>query len=151
MTLITTDYADQQLMTGATGSTTTTFTAPWNGAKIILATNNFQPTKGRALADLTQPTYTGYAAQAITWTGPNRDGANQSAAFGGLALFKMTNNTNPTTCYGYGITDSGGTHLLGSELFASGPLSLTDTFSQIGIVPELPLILVNNASATIIT
>lgn len=148
MAMITTDYADRQGYLGAVGPAAGP-AGVWNGAKLILGTNQFQPSKTLLLAGITQPTYVGYAAQTITWAGPFRDPLGNQAAFGSTLTFNETGAITATTCYGYGITDSAGTNLLASELFVT-PLSLTDAFSVIRIMVLLCLVL-NNVESAVVT
>lgn len=136
--LVTTTFADLNLATGAVGTTTAAFTSLWSGAKIILATNLFQPTKTRLLADLTQPTYTGYAAIPITWSAATYDPNGIVSVFSQLATFKATGGTPSATCYGYGIVNAAATQLLGSDTFAA-PLGIQDLNATINVVVNLPL------------
>lgn len=138
MALITTTAADLLMATGIDGSTTAAFTSTYSGAKLILATNQFQPSKARVLADLTQPTYTGYAAIVLTWGAATYDPNGQVVSFSQLATFKATAGPINITVYGYGITNPAGTSLLASGLFAA-PLALVDTTGTINVVATLPL------------
>ena len=136
--LVTTTAADLLMGTGISGSTTAAFTSTFSGAKLILATNQFQPSKTRALADLQQPTYTGYAAQTLTWGAATYDPNGQVVQFSNLLTFKATSGAVSITAYGFGITNAGGTVLYASDLFLS-PLSLIDLNSTINVIAALPL------------
>jgi hypothetical protein len=108
---------------------------PLNASKMILFTNTPGLNKSSVLADLTQPTYTGYAAQALTWSVPIRNAMNRIATHTGLLSWVMGDALTPTTVNGYGITDTAGTHLLAAEYFPT-PVGLVDTLSFLGVVSE---------------
>lgn len=138
MALITTTAADLLMATGIDGSTTAAFTSTFSGAKLILATNQFTPSKARVLADLTQPTFTGYAAIVLTWGVATYDPTGQVVAFSQLCTFRATAGPVNITVYGYGITNPAGTVLFGSGLFST-PLTIVDTNSTVNVVSSLPL------------
>lgn len=109
-----------------------------NGAKVILATNAFTPTKLRVVGDLTQPSYGGYAPVAITWGAAARDQAGDIVTLSQLIPIQQTGGPVVVTIYGYGLTDSGGTNLLLSELFAA-PITLVDDLTYFGLqIPFSP-------------
>lgn len=123
---------------GIVGNTAGAFTSTLYQAKLILGTNQFAPGKTLALAGITQPTYTGYAAIVITWGTTTYDTNGLAVSFGQLATFKATGGTPATTVYGYGIMDNAGANLLGMDLFVA-PMSIVDLFGTINIVPVWPL------------
>lgn len=137
MSMLTTEYTDQhaaidytQAGAGVAGIL--------NGAKVILATNAFTPTKSLAVSGLTQPTYTGYAPATVTWATAVRDSNGDIVTLSDLIPIQMGDSLTPTSITGYGLTDTGGTHLLLSELFPN-PLNLVDVLSYFGLqIPFAP-------------
>lgn len=137
MAMLTTEYMDQHAAVDYTQAGAGV-AGVLNGAKIILATNTFAPSKTRVVADLTQPTYTGYAPVTITWATAVRDALGDIVTLSQLVAIQMGDSTLPTTITGYGLTDSGGTHLLLSELLPV-PLPLVDALTYFGCqVPFAP-------------
>jgi hypothetical protein len=110
-----------------------------NGAKIVLFTNTLTLTKTTPLSALDQPTYTGYAATAITWGAAVRDVAGDIVTLSQAVPVQMGSSSDPpTTIAGYGIEDSGGTHLLFAEVLAA-PLQLVDNLTFFALtVPFAP-------------
>jgi hypothetical protein len=109
-----------------------------NAAKLILATNAFTPTKLRVVADLTQPSYGGYAPVTVTWAAAARDQAGDIVTLSQLFPIQQTGGPVVVTIYGYGLTDSAGTNLLLSELFTV-PITLVDDLTYFGLqVPFSP-------------
>lgn len=98
------------------------------GAKVGLFTGS--PTIGQdtVLADLTEPTYPGYAKQAITaWQGPFRTEENDYELVGGMKLFQMDDATTPTVVTGAFLCDSAGSpDLLGVVLFDEARSLITE-------------------------
>lgn len=110
-----------------------------NGAKVILFTNAVTLTKLTTLADLTQPTYTGYAAVAITWGVAVRDAAGDIVTLSQAIPVQMGAPTDPDTkIKGYAVENSGATELLFAEVFPQ-QLDLVDdlTYYEI-VVPFAP-------------
>jgi hypothetical protein len=109
------------------------------GAKLILAVQPFQPSKHLTVADLVQPTYTGYAPFPLTWGPAMRDRQNDIITLSDSVLVQTGAATDPdTSIVGYGLTDSTGAELLLSEMFAQ-PLHLVDNtaFFEL-IIPFAP-------------
>lgn len=132
--LVSTQLLDTDIVTVATQAAAGV-AGPLNASKMVLFINSPGLNKATVLADLTQPTYTGYAASALTWSTPIRNGQNRIATHTGLIPWVMGDDLLPTTVNGYGITDSAGTALLAAEYFPS-PVGLVDTLSFLGVVSE---------------
>jgi len=132
--LVTTELMDTDAVVVATQAAAGV-AGPLNASKMILFTNSPGLNKNTVVADLTQPTYAGYAAAALTWSGAIRNAMNRISTRTGLVPWVMGDNLTPTTVNGYGITDSAGTHLLAAEYLPT-PVGLVDTLSFLGIVSE---------------
>jgi hypothetical protein len=105
-----------------------------NGAKVILFTNAITPTKQTPLSALVQPTYTGYAAVAITWGSAVRDAAGDIVTLTQSIPIQMGSSMDPeTTIVGYGVEDSGAANLLFIEVLAN-PIPLVDNLTYYEIV-----------------
>lgn len=98
--------------------------------KLRLFSNNHTVTDATILSDLTECSFTGYAAQSPSWTTP-ANVANVAQTQSGTRTFTYSGGST-TTVYGYYLTDSGGTVLLGAETFTS-PVTLST------IIPSLLL------------
>lgn len=137
MSIVLTEYGDQGLVTDATQAGAGV-AGVLNGAKLILAKASFAPSATLAVGGISQPTYTGYAPAAMTWTAAHRDVNNDIVTESAVVPIQMGDSLTPTTIFGYGVTDSGGTHLIMSELFAT-PLPLVDALTYFGLtVPFAP-------------
>lgn len=73
-----------------------------HGVKVGLYTNPLSPTDQTVLADLTEPTYPGYAQKAVTpWTVAFVGGNGLPQVDGGDYLFQMDDSTVPTLVQGF--------------------------------------------------
>lgn len=99
--------------------------------KLHLYTNNETPDKDSVYGDFTEDTADGYAAETMTpasWT---------IAAVGATAEMKGSypkvtfTYTEASTVYGYYITDTAGTCLIGAEKFSDGPYTLGNSGGSI--------------------
>lgn len=88
-------------------------TADWTAPKLHLFTNDFTPSLETILADFTEATYTGYAAQTLTWGGAYVDGNGIAVAPAGEKIFTQTAAPNEIVYGGY-VTNTAGTKLLAS-------------------------------------
>jgi hypothetical protein len=105
-----------------------------NGAKLVLFTNNLTLTKTTPLSALVQPTYTGYAAVAITWGSAVRDSSGDIVTLSQAVPIQMGSSSDPeTTITGYGIEDSGAANLLFAEVLPN-PIPLVDNLTYFEIV-----------------
>jgi hypothetical protein len=123
------------LLTGNAVSASSVATGPLDACKMILFTNAISPTPATLLADLTQPTYTGYTPQAVVWstvfTLPNGNYCVQGT---GLE-WQMGDGALPTTVIGMALTDSAGSHLLLTEVFNT-PRQLVLATDAIIVLPQ---------------
>ena len=128
MACVFTNYLNQQLLTDALASVTSgDFAGILKVAKAVLFTNNIIPTATTLYADLTLPTYAGYAAQVCTFGAAYRRNEGGFATNSLFLKWQMSDAVVPSIIYGVGITDGGGTpKLLSCELFADGPITLLD-------------------------
>jgi hypothetical protein len=97
------------------------------GFTIKLFQNNIVPTPGNVLADFTEATYDGYAAQVFTvFFGPTRysDGSFQCFNF---STWHMTGSTTPNQIYGIYVLDFAGNLLLATRF--PSVVSMVDAFS----------------------
>jgi hypothetical protein len=135
--ILTTEYMDQQAVVDykqAGGGVAGVL----NGAKVIWAIAPFAPSKTLAVGAITQSPDANLAPATVTWGNAVRDALGNIVTISvGLPL-QLALNANACTVYGYALTDSGGTHLLLSEVFAA-PLVLVDnlTFFEV-FVPFAP-------------
>jgi len=132
--LVTTELLDTDSVVVATQAAAGV-AGPLHGSKMVLFTNTPTLNKMTVLADLTQPTYAGYAEQTMTWSATRRNALNQICTQATLVSWTMSDDLTPTTVLGYGITDSAGTALLAAEMFPS-PVALVDTLSALGVISE---------------
>jgi hypothetical protein len=112
-----------------------------NGAKLILGTNDLTPGKKSVVADITQPTYTGYAPVVVTWGVAMRDANGDIVTLSAPVLVQMGDSVLPTTIKCWGLTDGAGTGLLLCEELAT-PIPLADALAfrnvQIPFAPGNP-------------
>lgn len=102
-----------------------------------LYTNNYTPTLGDTLANYTEATFAGYAAQAAlaaAWTF-SQVSAHVGALQAPNVSFSNTSGSSQSV-YGYYITDAAATVLLGAARFDSGPIVIPTGQSQ-GVTPIL--------------
>jgi hypothetical protein len=84
--------------------------------KVRLFSNNLTAfTKATVLGDLTEASFTGYAAASPTWSAPALS-SGVAQTLGGTAPFTYT-GVSSTVVYGYYLTDSAGTKFYGGNLF----------------------------------
>jgi hypothetical protein len=127
------DYFLKQLATGAVG---TALDGVLKNAKLGLFTNAVNLTQQTLLADLVEPTYTGYARQIVTWEPiyqqPDGSWTNQ----GGALFWQMGDDLTPTVVLGLFLVDSGGTHLLLAENLAD-PINLVSSANAFLASPQV--------------
>lgn len=96
--------------------------------KAGLYTNIIAPTKVLTIGDLTEPTYAGYARQAVVLGAPFRDPVNGICAVAAGLTWQEGGAITPVTVQGIFYTYGAGPALLAIEAFQS-PISLVDALS----------------------
>lgn len=108
-----------------------------NGAKMHLFTAGPTLNPNMAVADFTEPTYTGYAAQATTWSPAVNEGASGAQVVGTDGVFQPTNNIGlPQIILGAFVTDSASANVYWAELFGT-PVVLTTSSDAAVYDPDL--------------
>lgn len=132
-----TRYAMQQVLTDLnTHVASGNYDGVLRGAKMLLYTAvTGGETVDSVLADVTECDFTGYAQQAVTWAGPYASMGSGYELVGSLTNWSPSDGVTPNVALGWGLVDSGGTHLLALERF-DNPVSLIDAFSYLGVVPK---------------
>jgi hypothetical protein len=110
------------------------------GAYVGLITNTPALTPNSVIGDMQEPTYTGYARQAIgAPTGPYQDQDGSWDLIFATLAFQMANATTPTNVTGWFIADAlTAGNLLAAELFPT-PIDLTTTDNVVPIAPTVEL------------
>jgi hypothetical protein len=105
--------------------------------KIHLFVNNYTIIETTVLANLTEASYGGYAAQTATgWTDGGIDGSDRDTWTGPALTFQATSSSGlPQTIYGMYATDSGGTVLLWAENF-SPTITLASSGDGFTVTPQ---------------
>lgn len=127
-------------------------TGPLVGRKIALFNALAHPASPASVwADLTESTYTGYARQSVTWTGPY-DTAGSSALVGNSTTWSPTDSASPQAIMGYAIVTTDSTPvLLALEVFPA-PLPFNGPTDGFVLVPQAgPIDLTNLGSAAVIS
>jgi len=103
----------------------TTLAPAMTGNKLHLASANFTPSEGLAIGDLTEATFTGYAAL-VAGTGAQGEGFDPGtldsvidilAPVGGWRFVVTSATGLPQTIYGFYLTNNAGSTLYGAALF----------------------------------
>jgi hypothetical protein len=117
---------------------------PLKGAKIALYTAlAAQPSVNSVWTDLTEATYTGYARQSATWTGPF-DTAGGSALVSGSTAWTPTDSASPQSILGYAlVTTDTPPHLLALENFPA-PIPFQGPMDGFTLLVQAGMINVNN-------
>lgn len=115
--------------------------------KLKLFQNNYTPIHTSVHSDFTVATFTGYTTATLTmasWnagvagTGVGTALANKASIDYAQQTFTMGTPGTTNTIYGYYITDSAETTLLGAELFTT-PKSMLVSGDAVKITPKLTL------------
>lgn len=95
-----------------------------NTYTLHLYQNNYTPVRGTLLANLTEATFTGYAAVALAgWTVVAIDGSNYAYSIANTVFFTAGVIGVGNTIFGAYITDGPG-NLIAAELFATGSVNM---------------------------
>jgi hypothetical protein len=134
--LTTTEHMDQATVAIAIQAGGGTAVAgPLNSSKLILCTNRPTITKVNQVTDFTQPTYTGYAPYALTWSAASRNGIGDIVSRTQELVIQMTAAGATVPIQGYAVVDAAIANVLMSELFAT-PINLTDPLSWAALIVE---------------
>jgi hypothetical protein len=107
-----------------------------NGATAHLYTNNYTPVPGSVLANFTEMTGTGYAAQTLaSWSTPVLGGDGFYTTQAAPVNFTNSGGSSWTAAYGWYYLDAGGTNVISAGLFAA-PITNTAGSS----IPLAPII-----------
>lgn len=86
----------------------------WDGAKVGLFVNDVIPNQNMVTADFTEPAWTGYAQQTLTWATPYANASAQAEMIAGSKTF-ISGSDADDNVYGFFVTDSGGTLIYGDR------------------------------------
>lgn len=106
--------------------------------KLHLFSNNVTPSDSTVLADLTESTFTGYAAVTLSsgsWTDSGVTAHQDTFTY--LAVTFTNSSGSNATVYGFYITDSGSTKLVGVALFDGSPITITASGGTYTFIPTL--------------
>lgn len=146
----TTELFDAAMAAGLIYDSTVTFNGILKTSKAGLILNDFTPTKTTVLADITQPTYAGYATILAAFTGPSRDATGKLGVDSALITFQMDDDVIPTQPLGWFLVNTAGTGLLMMEFFADGAQPLVDEYSFVSFVIRLDTANPEAGTATLI-
>jgi len=112
---------------------------PPTGVSVHLYANDYTPNHESVLADFTEITYTGYAAQLVTAWATAYINANDQAQIVGspTMIFSPTGTLVSGIAYGYYALDKNG-NLVGAEQFPT-PITLASPADAVTLVPSLNL------------
>lgn len=103
--------------------------------KVLLFQNDVTPNRNTVLADLDVATFSGYATlTAQTFNPALTDDDGNTRVIGPVCQFTATAATITNTIYGYYVTDTAGTLLLGAERFDE-PVEVTGAGDGVALVP----------------
>lgn len=100
-----------------------------------LYSNDYTPTRSDTVADYTEATVTGYAAEDVDSFGGATDlGGNVWQIQGDEITWTLDGSVTPQTLYGYYVTDQAGAQLLWAERFDTA--EVVDSAAY--VIPVLP-------------
>lgn len=97
-------------------------TSHWDGSVLHFYTNNYTPVYGSALTNFTSAT--SLPAQTLSFVTATIDGSQHAINQVSTAHTATYSGSSSQVCYGYYVSDSGGTNLLAAELLSS-PITVT--------------------------
>jgi hypothetical protein len=101
-----------------------------------LFVNNYQPTAADTVADYTEATFPGYAAQLIPlWEAPITNGG-QASSYAPTVYFVLTGGGGPFNIYGYFVTDQNG-NLAWAQRDPAAPVPVVNVGDAYPITPAL--------------
>lgn len=105
------------------------------GAKVGLYVVDIQPDVNTVLADLTTPSFTGYAlSAAVVWGGLAVDASGRVLSIGDIKEFAPSAITSSEQAFGAFLVDSAGTTLLAVYPF-DAPFNFVSTSSRLAVAP----------------
>ena len=103
--------------------------AIWDGCTVRIYTNNYTPTDATLLSDLTQATWSGYSAIALSaanWGAVTVASHLASSPYTLTLAFTRSVTGTAVSNFGWYITDSGNSLLYAAARFATAPLVVTN-------------------------
>lgn len=117
------------------------------GGSIRLFTNDFVPGPNTVLADITEATFSGYAAVVTAnWGQPFLNPQGFVEVDAPSAQFNHNGGAIVESVFGYYVTDAGGA-LVTVERFAAGPYLMETALNSIIVVPRYALQVVPNVTS----
>lgn len=106
-----------------------------DACKVKLFQNNIVPGPNTILGDYTEATYSGYAAEAITWSDPTIADDGSIEVIGIVGEFRPTSSVVVNSIYGLLLVDTTGAILYAGARFDAPPLPMNSVLDA--IVPTL--------------
>lgn len=128
--------ATKQFQVDILGDMVTAVTGSLVGAEIHLFTNDYLPTGITVIADMTEATYSGYAAEAITWLAVSSADDGTIEVIGTAGEFRPTDDVVPNQCYGFWIENGAGV-LLAAGRFDAPPIPMIDALDALILTPRI--------------
>jgi hypothetical protein len=132
MALLVPDVGEVELLSRAVN-----LTSP-DDCVLHLYTNDKTPAEGDTVADYTESTGSGYAAETLTgssWTVTTTTGTTT----GEYPQVTFTYTGAEPNIYGYYVTNNAGTTLLWAERFSDGPYAIPSGGGSVKITPKIEL------------
>lgn len=115
------------------------FSGALDGLKAFLFTNVISPDPSNLWSDMTEPTYPGYAQQAITWGVVHSRPDGSYAIDTQLLTFQMSDATVPTTVQGWGLVLDGTPDVLYAAELLATPAVLVNADQTLQLVGQVAL------------
>lgn len=109
------------------------------GALLHLHTDDISPDKDTVAGDLTAPTYTGYATEAVTWNAPSEGPGETAEMVGTAGEFRPTDALGGAqTVWGASLRTAAGA-LIAACRFTDGPYAMDDVNDAILVTVRVRL------------
>lgn len=110
-----------------------------DGCCVRMFSNDVSPGPETVIGDLTECTFTGYAASsAIVWGAPYTDTLGVAHVTGGSKQFTQTADTVNNIAYGYYVTTTGGSPALKYAVRFDEPVAFNGPGVAKVVVPDFP-------------
>lgn len=109
-------------------------TGLWDGAKVKLYQNDFNPAADTELADLTEADFGGYAEQAVTWGEPYVDSNDKPSVAAASVQFNRGATGDDNLVYGYYVVNAAEDKLLWAERYEE-PVNMSTNTDAILVLP----------------